>query len=94
MTEIELSGMVLVTGATRCARRRHRAAAARNRTAVHVTQQQALAAGLFAGWVNSQEWVNEVGYAVDIDPVRSHGVALTPLDAATAHRDSIRVPAH
>ena len=64
-----------------------------NVRAVHVTPQEALAAGLFPGWVNTQEWMNEVGYAVDIDKARSCEIALTPLDAwAVAHSDSIRVP--
>ncbi|HEY2927988.1 NmrA family NAD(P)-binding protein [Piscinibacter sp.] len=64
-----------------------------NVRAVHVTPQEALAAGLFTGWVNTQEWMNEVGYAVDIAKARSYEIALTPLDAwAAAHSDSIRVP--
>jgi uncharacterized protein YbjT (DUF2867 family) len=49
-------------------------------TAVHVSPQEALDSGLFAGWVNTQEWMNEIGYAVDLDVVRSWGIALTPLD--------------
>ena len=63
-------------------------------SAVHVSPQEALAAGLFAGWVNSQEWMNDVGYAVDIDEARSHGIALTTLDAwAAAHVSAIDLPA-
>ncbi|HSW20290.1 MAG TPA: NmrA family NAD(P)-binding protein [Ramlibacter sp.] len=62
--------------------------------AVHVSPQEALTAGLFSGWVNSQEWMNEVGYAVDIDKARSYGIALTPLDAwAAAHGSAISLPA-
>jgi uncharacterized protein YbjT (DUF2867 family) len=58
--------------------------------AVHVSPQEAIAAGLFPGWVNSQEWMNDVGYGVDIDGVRSWGIALTTLDAwVAAHRDAI-----
>lgn len=52
--------------------------------AVHVSPQQALDAGLFPGWVNSQEWANEVGYGVDIEQVRSWGMGLTPLAAWAA----------
>jgi uncharacterized protein YbjT (DUF2867 family) len=63
-------------------------------SAVHVSPQEALAAGLFSGWVNSQEWMNEVGYAVDLDKARSWGIALTPLDAwAAAHGSVIDLPA-
>jgi len=64
-----------------------------NVRAVHVTPQEAIARGIFPGWVNSQEWMNEVGYAVDIDTLRSFGLPLTPLDAWTAaHSESIPVP--
>jgi uncharacterized protein YbjT (DUF2867 family) len=57
-------------------------------TAVHVSAQEALTAGLFAGWVTTQEWMNEVGYAVDIDKARSWGVALTSLDDWLARNGS------
>jgi uncharacterized protein YbjT (DUF2867 family) len=62
--------------------------------ALHVSPQQALDRGLFPGWVNAQEWINEVGYAVDIHEVRSRAIPLTPLDAwAAAHSASIQMPA-
>jgi uncharacterized protein YbjT (DUF2867 family) len=62
--------------------------------AVHVSPQEAVAAGLFTGWVNTQEWMNEVGYAVDIDRARSHGIALTTLDTwVAARRSDIDLPA-
>lgn len=60
--------------------------------AVHVSPAQALAAGLHAGWVNSQEWMNEVGYAVDIAQVHRWGLPLTPLAKwLAAHRDAIEL---
>ena len=42
-----------------------------------VTPEQAVAAGLFAGWVRSQEWINEVGYRADIASLSAHGIPLT-----------------
>ncbi|RKT14239.1 uncharacterized protein YbjT (DUF2867 family) [Paraburkholderia sp. RAU2J] len=47
--------------------------------AVHVGPQEAIARGLFPAWVNAQEWINEVGYFVDIDKVASYGLPLTSL---------------
>jgi uncharacterized protein YbjT (DUF2867 family) len=44
----------------------------------HVTPQAAEAAGLFQGWVRSQEWVNDVGYRADIASLAQYGIPLTP----------------
>jgi uncharacterized protein YbjT (DUF2867 family) len=61
--------------------------------AVHVSTQEALDRGLFPGWVQAQEWIDEVGYAVDLGQVRSRGIPLTPLQAwAAAHAADIQVP--
>lgn len=44
-----------------------------------VSPAEAKAAGLFPGWVRTQEWVNEVGYRADIDALKkTYGMALTP----------------
>jgi len=42
-----------------------------------VTPEEARAAGLFAGWIRSQEWTNEVGYRADIASLGSYGMPLT-----------------
>ncbi len=46
-------------------------------TAQSVTPDEAIAAGLFPGWVRSQEWTNEAGYRADIDALKAYGVPLT-----------------
>jgi uncharacterized protein YbjT (DUF2867 family) len=62
-------------------------------TAMHVSPQEARDSGLFAGWVTTQEWMNEVGYAVDLDKTRSWGIALTSLDAWLAvHGSAVDLP--
>jgi uncharacterized protein YbjT (DUF2867 family) len=45
-----------------------------------VSPQEAVAAGLFPGWVRSQEWTNEVGYRADIGALARYGVHLTPFE--------------
>lgn len=45
----------------------------------HVSPDEARAKGLAAGWVNVQEWINEVGYRVDLDSVRARGIPLTSM---------------
>ena len=45
-----------------------------------VSPEEALAAGLFPGWVRSQEWTNEVGYRADIAALARYGVRLTPFE--------------
>ncbi|REG58411.1 uncharacterized protein YbjT (DUF2867 family) [Paraburkholderia sp. BL6669N2] len=58
--------------------------------AVHVAPQEAIARGLFPAWVNAQEWINEVGYRVDIDKVESYGIPLTSLrEWAQNHRNRL-----
>jgi len=58
--------------------------------AVQLTPEEALARGLHAGWVRSQEWTNEVGYRADIDALSRYPVALTSFDAwIKAHRDGV-----
>lgn len=51
-------------------------------SAQSVSAEQAIEAGLFAGWVRSQEWTNEVGYRADIPALTqtlgNHGIVLTP----------------
>ena len=45
-----------------------------------VSPSEALAAGLFPGWVRSQEWTNEVGYHADIAALGQYGVRLTSFE--------------
>jgi len=42
-----------------------------------VSPAEAQQAGLFASWVRAQEWINEVGYRVDVDALAAYGVPLT-----------------
>jgi len=42
-----------------------------------VSADDAIAAGLFPGWVRSQEWTNEVGYRADIAALARYEVPLT-----------------
>jgi uncharacterized protein YbjT (DUF2867 family) len=49
-------------------------------TARSVSPDEAVAAGLFPGWVRSQEWTNEVGYRANIGALAPYGVPLTPFD--------------
>lgn len=58
-----------------------------------LTPEAALARGLHAGWVRSQEWSNEIGYQADIDGLalwRAWGLHLTPF-AAWARRHAADV---
>jgi uncharacterized protein YbjT (DUF2867 family) len=50
----------------------------KNVQASAVTPDQALVAGLFPGWVRSQEWTNEVGYRADIRALEQYKISLTP----------------
>ncbi|MGF6809976.1 uncharacterized protein YbjT (DUF2867 family) [Paraburkholderia sp. Clong3] len=56
----------------------------------HVSPDEARAKGLAPGWVNAQEWINAVGYRVDIDSLSERGVQLTPMvDWIDANRQHI-----
>ncbi|PMS38636.1 uncharacterized protein YbjT (DUF2867 family) [Trinickia symbiotica] len=58
-----------------------------------VSPDEALAEGLSPGWVNAQEWINAVGYRVDIDSLAELGIQLTPMaDWIEANRASISAP--
>jgi len=46
-----------------------------------VSPDQAIAAGLFPGWVRTQEWINEVGYRADVAALASYGISLTRFEA-------------
>jgi uncharacterized protein YbjT (DUF2867 family) len=46
----------------------------------HVSADEARTRGLGAGWVKAQEWINEVGYRVDIGSLVARGVQLTPME--------------
>lgn len=48
--------------------------------AVELTPEQAIAKGLFPGWVRSQEWSNEVSYAADIPGLKRYGIPLETLE--------------
>ncbi|MBC8722697.1 NAD(P)H-binding protein [Paraburkholderia sp. 31.1] len=57
---------------------------------LHVSPDEARAKGLAPGWVNAQEWINAVGYRVDIDSLSKRGVQLTPMvDWIDANRQHI-----
>jgi uncharacterized protein YbjT (DUF2867 family) len=57
-----------------------------------VTPAEARAAGLFPGWVRSQEWTNEVGYRADIAALEAYGVPLTTFEAwVLRHASSIEI---
>lgn len=61
-------------------------------TARSVSPDDAKAAGLFPGWVRSQEWTNEVGYRADISALAKYGVPLTSFeDWVRRHAAEIRV---
>ena len=56
----------------------------------HVSPDEAQAKGLAAGWVNAQEWINAVGYQVDIASLSEHGIQLTSMrDWIAANRQHI-----
>ncbi|MGF6855027.1 NmrA family NAD(P)-binding protein [Paraburkholderia sp. CI3] len=56
----------------------------------HVSPDEARAKGLAPGWVNAQEWINAVGYRVDIDSLSKRGVQLAPMvDWIDANRQHI-----
>ncbi len=61
-----------------------------------VTPDKAIEAGLFPGWVRSQEWTNEVGYRADIPALKralgSSGIELTTFAAwVERHANNIRI---
>jgi uncharacterized protein YbjT (DUF2867 family) len=49
--------------------------------AEHVSPKEARAAGIFPGWIRTQEWVNEVGYRADIPALAAYGIPLTSFQA-------------
>ncbi|MEX3928792.1 NmrA/HSCARG family protein [Paraburkholderia sp. BR10936] len=56
----------------------------------HVSPDEARAKGLAPGWVNAQEWINAVGYRVDIDSLSERGIQLTSMtDWIDANRQHI-----
>lgn len=60
--------------------------------AVELTPEQAIARGLFPGWVNSQEWSNEVSYAADIPGLKRYGIPLETLEQwAVRHKSQFVV---
>ena len=48
--------------------------------AISVSPDEALAAGLFPGWVRSQEWTNEIGYRADIPALARYDVRPTQFE--------------
>lgn len=63
-------------------------------TAEHVSPAEARKAGLFPGWVRSQEWTNEVGYRADIAALAQYGLPLTTFEAwARRHAAEIVIEA-
>ena len=59
-----------------------------------VSPAEAREAGLFPGWVRSQEWTNEVGYRADIEALKAYGVPLTTFEAWVArHAAHIEIDA-
>ncbi|WP_028223035.1 NmrA/HSCARG family protein [Paraburkholderia oxyphila] len=58
----------------------------------HVTPDEARARGLAPAWVNAQEWINEVGYCVDVDSLPLRGVQLTFMeDWLDANREQFSI---
>ncbi|MGP3791498.1 NmrA/HSCARG family protein [Pseudomonas sp. B392_1p] len=67
-------------------------------SAQSLTPEEAIKAGLFPGWVRSQEWTNEVGYRADIDALNAdlgrHGITLIPFAQwIERHAGEIRIDA-
>ena len=61
-------------------------------TVSHVTPDEARERGLSAGWVNAQEWINALGYCVDIESLSERAVQLTPMAAwIDANRQHISI---
>ena len=59
-----------------------------------VSPAEARKAGLFPGWVRSQEWTNEAGYHADIEALKPYGVPLTTFEAWVArHAANIEINA-
>ena len=57
-----------------------------------LTPEQALARGLFPGWVRSQEWSNQVSYCANIPRLAQYGIELTSFEQwARNHRGQIRI---
>jgi uncharacterized protein YbjT (DUF2867 family) len=57
-----------------------------------VGPDEALAAGMPAPWVRSQEWINEAGYNVDESLLPAYGVPLMSFAAwISAHRDEFTI---
>ena len=57
-----------------------------------VDPKEARAAGIFPGFIRSQEWTNEVGYRADIAILSKYGVPLTHFeDWVKAHAADIRI---
>lgn len=57
-----------------------------------VRPEEALAAGMPAPWVRSQEWINEAGYNVDESLLPAYGVPLMSFASwISAHRDEFAV---
>ena len=62
--------------------------------ALELSTDEALARGLFPGWVRSQEWCNEVGYQADIAALAAEGIALRSFEQWVGeHRSDIVVEA-
>jgi hypothetical protein len=62
--------------------------------AEHVSPREARAAGVFAGWTRTQEWINEVGYRADIASLARFEVPLTSFASwLDRHADEIQVDA-
>ena len=58
--------------------------------AVSLTEEEAVAVGLHPASVSSHTWMNEIGYQVDIEALKSYGLPLTTFeDWALKNRDSI-----
>lgn len=59
--------------------------------AVQVTPTEAVARGLFEGWVRTHEWINEVGYRADIAALKRYSAPLTSFAQwIDRHRDEFQ----
>jgi len=86
---IDLAGESLTMGEVAAILTRIRG---RKVVAVELSSAEAIARGLFPGWVNTQEWLNEVGYHVVTESLQPYGVPLTTLEEwAIRHRAEIEI---
>lgn len=64
----------------------------KNVESVSLTSDEAVAAGLFQGSVSSHQWMNEIGFQIDIKGLEAYGIPLTTFeDWAIRNRTKIAI---